>query len=105
MLSSSLDALLKLSKVTSPQKLFDYDCITLYSLVGPKLSSLVEGFSRHEQDRSFKTYIMFLCWPRRFKLLFRRKSIDKLCYFLPRNIHEFGKVKILKYLKKEKKLF
>ena len=30
MLSSSLDALLKLSKTSSPQKLFDYDCATLY---------------------------------------------------------------------------
>ena len=29
-MSSSLDSLLKLSKMTSPQKLFDYDCITLY---------------------------------------------------------------------------
>ena len=28
MLSSSLDALLKLSKRSSPQKLFDYDCVT-----------------------------------------------------------------------------
>ena len=31
MLSSSLDALLKVSKTTSPQKLFAYDCVTLYS--------------------------------------------------------------------------
>ena len=30
MLSSSLVALLKLSKTSSPQKLFDYDCVTLY---------------------------------------------------------------------------
>ena len=30
MLSSSLDTLLKLSKTTSPQKLFAYDCVTLY---------------------------------------------------------------------------
>ena len=30
MLPSSLDALLKLSKMTFPQKLFDYDCKTLY---------------------------------------------------------------------------
>ena len=33
MLSSSLDTLLKLSKTTSPQKLFDYDCMTLYNSV------------------------------------------------------------------------
>ena len=30
MLSSTLNALLKLSKTTSPKKLFDYDCITLH---------------------------------------------------------------------------
>ena len=32
MLSSSLFTMLKLSKTTSPNKLFDYDCITLYSV-------------------------------------------------------------------------
>ena len=30
MLSSSLDTFLKLSKTTYPQKLFAYDCVTLY---------------------------------------------------------------------------
>ena len=30
MLSSSLDTLLKVSKTTYPQKLFAYDCVTLY---------------------------------------------------------------------------
>ena len=30
MLPSSLDTLLKLSKTTSPQKLFEFDCVTLY---------------------------------------------------------------------------
>ena len=30
MLSSSLDTMLKLSVTTSPQKLFAYDCVTLY---------------------------------------------------------------------------
>ena len=30
MLSSSLDTLLKVSKTTYPQKLFTYDCVTLY---------------------------------------------------------------------------
>ena len=32
MLSSSLDTLLKVSKTTSPKKLFTYDCVTLYLL-------------------------------------------------------------------------
>ena len=32
MLSSSLYAMIKLSKKSSPQKLFDYDCVTLYVL-------------------------------------------------------------------------
>ena len=31
MLSSSLDTLLKVFKTTSPQKLFAYDCVTLYA--------------------------------------------------------------------------
>ena len=31
MLSSSLVTLLKVSKTTSPQKLFAYDCVTLYA--------------------------------------------------------------------------
>ena len=30
MLSSSLFAMIKMSKTSSPQKLFDYDCVTLY---------------------------------------------------------------------------
>ena len=33
MVSSSLDTLLKLSKTTSPNKLFDYKCVTLYVAV------------------------------------------------------------------------
>ena len=31
MLSSSLDPFLRVSKRTSPRKLFDYDCVTLYT--------------------------------------------------------------------------
>ena len=46
MLSSSLDALLKLSKTSSPQKLFDYDCVTLY-LVKSDLSSVHVYYSIH----------------------------------------------------------
>ena len=37
MLSSSLDVFLKLSKTTSPQKLFNYDCKTLYLCKKKKL--------------------------------------------------------------------
>ena len=33
MLSSSLDTLLKVSKTTYPQKLFAYDCVTLYNML------------------------------------------------------------------------
>ena len=33
MLSSFLDTLLKLFKTPSPQKLFDYDCATLYMYI------------------------------------------------------------------------
>ena len=32
MLSSSLYTMLKLSKTTSPNKLFDYDCVALYHM-------------------------------------------------------------------------
>ena len=32
MLSSSIYAILKKSKTSSPQKLFDYDCVTLYHI-------------------------------------------------------------------------
>ena len=35
MLSSILDTLLKVSKTTSPQKLFAYDCVTLYYALYP----------------------------------------------------------------------
>ena len=34
MLSSSLFTMLKLFKTSSPYKLFDYDCVTLYSRTG-----------------------------------------------------------------------
>ena len=34
MLTSSLDKLFKLTKTTSSQKLFDYDCMTLYHIFG-----------------------------------------------------------------------
>ena len=32
MLSVSIYAMIKLSKTPSPQKLFDYDCVTLYHM-------------------------------------------------------------------------
>ena len=34
MLSSSQYNVIKLFKTTSPQKLFDYDCVTLHLLIG-----------------------------------------------------------------------
>ena len=39
MLSSSLDTLLKVSKTTSPQKLFAFDCVTLYLVLDPEQAS------------------------------------------------------------------
>ena len=49
MLSLSLDVQLKLSKMTSPQRLFDYDCITLYIKITCKtyssLASIAHIFS------------------------------------------------------------
>ena len=41
MLSSSLDLLLKMPKMTSPKNLFDYDCITLWYTIGEKLADLL----------------------------------------------------------------
>ena len=48
MSSSSLDTLLKLSKTTSPQKLFAYDCVRPYVNSGKdlKLNILVSAESR-----------------------------------------------------------
>ena len=43
MLSSSLDALLKLSKLASPQKLFDYDYITLHNILRMVDSLIPQG--------------------------------------------------------------
>ena len=40
MFSSFLNALLTLSKKSSPQKLFDYDCVTLYKFRGLMLTFL-----------------------------------------------------------------
>ena len=41
MFSPPLDALLKLSKTSSPQKLFEYDCVTLYNIL--LISSITVG--------------------------------------------------------------
>ena len=43
MLSSSLDTLLKVNKTTSPQKLFAYDCVTLYIKSLCKLNESIPG--------------------------------------------------------------
>ena len=56
MLSSSLDTLLKVSKTTSPQKLFAYDCVTLYLLglylvVWYFLESSLKVFCRSDPER------------------------------------------------------
>ena len=46
MLFSSCNALLKLSKTTYPQKLFDYDYITLYIVINVYFrSSYIKGIS------------------------------------------------------------
>ena len=47
MLSSFLDTLLKVSKTTSPQKLFAYDCVTLYVY-----SLTSAGYDLPKDDRS-----------------------------------------------------
>ena len=62
MLPSSLDTLLNVSKNTSPQKLFDYDCVTLYR---------------------FKPYIIFAEWKE--STLTRMVTVELRC----REIIEF----------------
>ena len=52
MLSFSLDALLKLSKTTSPKKLLDYDCITLYI-------SFCEGTFNYTKNISISEYSLW----------------------------------------------
>ena len=49
MLSSSLDTLLKVSKTTSPQKLFAYDCLTLYVM------NVAKGGGQRVPDSPFAT--------------------------------------------------
>ena len=45
MLSSSLDAFLKVSKTTTPQKLFDYDFVTLHIISNSVTKSDGNSFS------------------------------------------------------------
>ena len=66
MLSSSLDAMLKLSKTTSPPKLFDYDCVTLYPI-------MFVSFPRCEQRTGLKSYAYY------------RKKVEKINYFSNEN--------------------
>ena len=54
MLSLSLDSLLKLSKTTSPQKLFDYDCVTLYIIMGVLKKPMQLGIVINKNFDTFK---------------------------------------------------
>ena len=54
MLSSSLYILSKLSKTTSPKKLFDYDCVTLYTFlveVATHRAILHQGILLNEEEK------------------------------------------------------
>ena len=53
MFSSSLDTLLKVFKTTSPQKLFAYECVTLYcSMVKSSLVCCYDSASGAVEDDS-----------------------------------------------------
>ena len=58
MLFSSLDTLLKLSKTTSPNKLFAYDCITLYYMMFPFLPHRVLLVLSTQQNNNGILYIV-----------------------------------------------
>ena len=77
MLSSSLDELLKLSKTSSPQKLFDYDCVTLYDLNLKYGESTVILFFSEQSLEEIKpnnknTYSMY------WKMLLKNNSFNML---------------------------
>ena len=61
MLSSSLDTLLKVSETTFPQKLFAYDCVTLYVLL---FLVCLRSWLRYDSENhaSFHSSIFFLCF-------------------------------------------
>ena len=60
-MSSSLDALLKLSKTSSPLKLFDYVCITLYILYSIcTIEGLVKEAGLNYVEDDYEDYIFRL---------------------------------------------
>ena len=63
MLSSSLDTLLKVSKTTSPQKLFAYDCVTLYI----KTANIIIKNFGHKLQGNYEITTL--------------RSLDGICYF------------------------
>ena len=83
MLSSSLDTLLKLSKTTSSNKLFDYDCGTLYHAI--QFCFITE----YEDDFQARFVVLYLCI-----YLYHRKSTCLFLYDLydPSNMY-FGEEK------------
>ena len=51
MLSASVVTLLKVFKTTSPQKLFNYDCVTLYISCHISYISVIPGYSHVQMYR------------------------------------------------------
>ena len=63
MLSSSLDTLLKVSKTTSPLKLFAYDCVTLYILISIMTGQELIGRKVYILYLKLFSNILSLIWP------------------------------------------
>ena len=95
MLSSSLYAMLKLSKTSSPQKLFDNDCVTLYNS-----GLLAEGCRSpgcHQMGISRKGifFYRFCAMPPFFSFFMHSFNFCSLC------IHVF----VILYVSKKRNLF
>ena len=74
MVSSSLNVLLKLTKTSSPQKLFDYDCVTLY-IVSSNLLSCIHLFWR-----TWTNILLCISWKEREFIIFIIDHLIKYAY-------------------------
>ena len=85
MLSSSLDTLLKVSKTTFPQKLFAYDCVTLY---GIHINALSETNSINFNNKIEEKDIYISTYPEIEEKIFSGKNkfifddVDCRLYFI-----------------------
>ena len=62
MLSSSLYTILKLSKTTSPNKLFDYECVTLYTTLFFIIIMSMFDENKQEEKMERKEATLYNIW-------------------------------------------